>query len=256
VPDFRDDFDGDDLDLSVWVPHYLPAWSSRADTAAAYDVAGSRLTLRVPVDHPIWCAGDHEPPLRVSGIQSGSFSGPVGSTRGQQPFRDGQTVREEQPEHWGWTPSGGRISIRCAMRLAARSMAALWLVGREIDPEESAEICVVEVFGRSVDPGRSAEVGMGLHAFRDPRVGEDFAPPRLPIDVEEMHDYTVDWSLEECVFLVDGEEVRRCAGPPTYPMQLMLAVFDFPEWSAGDDGDLVPELIVEHLTGTGLRDDP
>jgi beta-glucanase (GH16 family) len=135
-------------------------------------------------------------------------------------------------------------------------MAALWLVGREVDPEECAEICVTEVFGRDLDPGRSAQVGMGLHAFRDPRVGEDFAAPRLPIDVEEMHDYTVEWSPQECVFLVDGEEVRRCAGPPTYPMQLMLAVFDFPQWSRGGDEHLVPELVVEHLTGSDLLGDP
>lgn len=40
----------------------------------------------------------------------------------------------------------------------------------------------MEVFGDAVDPGRSAAVGMGLHAFRDPRVVEDFAAPRVPID--------------------------------------------------------------------------
>jgi hypothetical protein len=34
--------------------------------------------------------------LRVSGIQSGAFSGEAGSTVGQQPFRDGLVVREAQ----------------------------------------------------------------------------------------------------------------------------------------------------------------
>jgi len=29
-----DDFDGGDLDQSVWLPHYLPAWSSRSASAA------------------------------------------------------------------------------------------------------------------------------------------------------------------------------------------------------------------------------
>jgi beta-glucanase (GH16 family) len=85
---------------------------------------------------------------------------------------------------------------------------------------------------------------------------EDFAAPRLPIDVEEMHDYAVDWDRERCVFLVDGNEVRRCADPPTYPMQIMLAVFDFPAWSRGDDGHLVPELVVEHLTGSAAAGPP
>ena len=31
---FADDFDGPDLDLGVWVPHYLPAWSSREASRA------------------------------------------------------------------------------------------------------------------------------------------------------------------------------------------------------------------------------
>jgi hypothetical protein len=32
-------------------------------------------------------------------------------------------------------------------------------------------------------------------------------------------------------------------------MQLMLAVFDFPDWSTGDDSDLVPELVIDHIRG-------
>jgi len=86
---FADEFDGPELDRSVWLPHYLPAWSSRATTAATYEIRDSVMNLSIPPDQGLWCAGDHEPPLRVSGIQSGMWSGPLGGTRGQQPFRDG-----------------------------------------------------------------------------------------------------------------------------------------------------------------------
>ena len=126
---FRDDFDSDGLDRSVWLPHYLPAWSSRAATFASHRSEDGRLVLDVPVDHPVWCPDDHAPPLRVSGIQSGSWSGPVGSTRGQQRFADGLTVKEEQPRFEGWLPASGHVEIRCAMDLSHRSMAALWLAG-------------------------------------------------------------------------------------------------------------------------------
>jgi pimeloyl-ACP methyl ester carboxylesterase len=44
--------------------------------------------------------------------------------------------------------------------------------------------------------------------------------------------------------------VRSCLEPPTYPMQAMIAVFDFPEWSHGDDGALVPALEVDWIGGT------
>ena len=86
---FLDHFDGPDLDRDSWLPHYLPHWSSRAASAATYAVEESELRLTIPTGQGLWCEGDHEPPLRVSGIQSGVFSGEVGSTRGQQPYRDG-----------------------------------------------------------------------------------------------------------------------------------------------------------------------
>ena len=101
---FEDDFDGPDLDPAVWLPHYLPAWSSRAQTAASYELRDSCLHLRIPPDQGLWCADDHRPPMRVSGIQSGNFSGPVGGTRGQQPYRDGVRVREAQEHVLGLDP--------------------------------------------------------------------------------------------------------------------------------------------------------
>ena len=244
--DWYDDFDGPDLDTGVWLPHYLPAWSSREASAASWRIGGSHLTLDLPVGHPLWCPGDHTPPLRVSGLQSGSFSGPVGSTVGQQPFRDGQTVREEQPRFEGLLVDGGHLEISCRMRLSPRSMASLWLVGFEDRPERCGEICVVEVFGRSVRDG-SVEVGSGFKAFRDPDLAEDFAAPRLDLDVAEPHTYAVDWDRTEAVFSVDGREVRRCATPPAYPLQVMVAVFDFPEWSDGRDDHLVPALEVDRI---------
>ena len=60
----KDDFDGPELDLATWVPHYLPAWSSRAATRASYRVEDSCLVLDLPPDHPVWLADVHSPPLR------------------------------------------------------------------------------------------------------------------------------------------------------------------------------------------------
>ena len=247
---FADDFDRTALDEATWLPSYLPAWSSRAASAATLRLASSCLTLSIPPDQGLWCAGDHSAPLRVSGIQSGSFSGPAGSTRGQQRFREGQTVREEQPRFEGWLPSSGHVEVRCRMTLSPRSMGALWLSGFEDDPaqERCGELCVVEVFGRSVSAG-TAEVGVGIKPFRDPALTDDFAAPRLAIDVADFHTYAVDWDADLAVFTVDGQEVRRCPHPPTYPMQVMLGVFDFPEWSDGHDDHLVPELVVDWVRG-------
>lgn len=239
---FVDDFDAPELDVRRWLPHYLPAWSSRRDTAATWHISDSCVSLEIPAGHPIWCPDDHEPPLRVSGIQSGNQSGPLGSTTGQQPFRVGQTVREEQPRFEGLLMAGGRFEIRCAMRISPRSMAAAWLVGFEDEPERCGELCVVEVFGRSVRTGAgaaTAEVGLGVHAFRDPALVEDFVAPRLNLDPAEMHTYAVEWDAQTAIHLVDDVEVRRTPRPPAYPLQAMIAVFDFPDGPdspAGSDG--------------------
>src|SRR5919112_576750 len=136
TPEFSDEFDGSDLDLDVWIPHYLPMWSSRDASAATYAVVDSELRLTIPPEHGLWCPGEHEP-MRVSGVQSGIFSGEVGGTVGQQPFRKGLVVREFQPPQWGWTPEYGRLEVRARMELSPRSMAAGWMVGLEDFPARS-----------------------------------------------------------------------------------------------------------------------
>ena len=165
---FAEEFDGPELDRSVWLPHYLPAWSSRAATAATYEIRDSVLNLSIPPDQGLWCGDVHQPPLRVSGIQSGNFSGPVGSTVGQSAFRDGLTVSEQQETFWGWTPGPTYIELRARGVVTPRSMAAFWMIGLEDHPDRSGEICVTEMFGNAVEPGASTAVGMGLKAIRDP----------------------------------------------------------------------------------------
>jgi hypothetical protein len=250
VSGFRDDFAGDGLDPAVWDPHYLPQWSCRAETEATYAVSGSVLRLWVRRDQPLWCADLHPEPLRVSGIASGAHSGPVGSRVGGQPFLDDQTVREEQPRLEGWLPTGGEVTVACRMELSRRSMAAVWLSGFEEEPEDSGELCLVEVFGKDVVPGRSAEVGMGIKKLRDPRLDHDFAAPQVPVDVTDLHEYAVRWDPAGAEFRIDGRVIRTCTGAPSYPLQVMVAVFDFPAWSRGDDDHLEPVLEVDWISGS------
>ena len=251
--EFCDDFDAARLDSEVWIPHYLPQWSSRALSAATYEIAGSELRLAIAPEQGLWCADDHEEPLRVSGVQSGVFSGEVGSTVGQQPFRDGQVVRERQATQWGWTPYHGLIEVRARMELSRRSMASVWMVGVEDEPARCGEICVFEVFGDALatDRGRpTAAVGMGVHPFRDPALTDEFAAAPLAIDVADFHVYAADWRPGRVDFLVDGEHVRTVHQAPDYPMQMMIAVFDFPAKGDAATADHVPLLAVDHVRGT------
>jgi beta-glucanase (GH16 family) len=225
-------FDGDDLDRDIWFPYYLPHWSSRAASAATYTVSGGELRLSIPPEQGLWCPDTHPTPLRVSCIQSGNIAG-------AQPFTDGLTITEDQPEFRGWTPLYGEISIRARGVITPRSMVAFWLSGIEDVPEHSGEICVMEVFGDA-----PTGIGMGLHQFRDPALTEDFAADPLPVDVSEFHTYGVDWRPGSLTFTVDGEPVKRIGQAPDYPVQLMLGVFDFPD-KGGPPA--VPELIVTEI---------
>lgn len=200
----------------------------------------------------------HETPLRVSAVQSGNWSGPVGSTRGQQHFRDGLIVREEQPGRWGFTPHYGHIEVQARATLTERSMFSAWMVGLELEPDNCGEICIVEVFGDTVDTGPDGEplagVGQGIKALDDPRLAQDFAAEPYPVDVTVDHRYAVDWRPGRVEFSVDGVPRRVAHQAPDYPLQLIIGVFDFPDRApAGETMAPVPELVVSHVLGTAVR---
>jgi len=241
-------FSGDDLDADVWLASYLPHWSSRADAAATYEVRHGELRLSIPPSQPLWCADTHEVPLRVSCLQTGNWSGPVGSTVGPQPFRPDVRVREEQAEWWGYTPLYGEVAVRMRGAVSPRSMFAFWMSGIEDVPERSGEICVAEIFGDAVGDG-TAEVGIGVKRMRDPTLRQEFSALPLALDVAEFNSYAVDWRPGSLEFTVNGDTVRRIDQAPDYPVQLMIGVFDFPAKSIGDDEMLTPELVVSHVRG-------
>ena len=240
------------LDQSVWTPAYLPAWSSRHAARATYHLGDDGLHLTIPDEHPVWCPELHDPPLRVSAVQSGNRSGPVGSTQGQQPFREGLVVREQQPESRGFVPHHGRIEIACRATLGPRSMFSAWMIGMEDRPERCGEICLVEVFGDAIEGGTAA-VGNGVHPFRDPALHKEFSADRHRIDVTRTHRYAVDWRPDGIDFLIDDEVVGRSAQSPGYPMLLILGLFDFPRRAVPGHAEEPPELVVRRVIGTHER---
>ncbi|MET0821095.1 MAG: glycoside hydrolase family 16 protein [Aeromicrobium sp.] len=245
MAEFTDDFDGPGLDRTVWMPYYLPHWSSRATSAAAFDVRDSLVRLTIPVDQGLWCADVHSPSLRVSGIQSGHLDG-------QQPFVDAQRVAEPQAELRGWLPSEGLFEVRARMGLSPRSMASVWMVGFEDAPERCGEICVFEIFGDSGSAdGATYEVGQGVHPFRDPSLTDDFAAPPRTIDIGEHHVFGAERTRGRTVFSIDGEIVRTVDQAPDYPLQVMIGVFDFPEREGPDDHE--PWLEVDWVRGPSGR---
>ena len=245
-------FDRPTLDGDVWVDSYLPAWSSREASRATYALDEQGLRLSIPAEQPLWCPDLHDGPLRVSAVQSGNWSGPVGSSRAQQPFRNDLVVREEQPAHWGFTPHFGRVEVECRATIRPRSMFSAWMVGLEDRPERCGEICLMEVFGETLEEG-SAAVGTGIHPFRDPALREEFSADRLPVDVTQLHSYAVEWRPGAVDFYIDGQRVRTAGQAPDYPMQLIIGLFDFPDRASAGEPEPEPELIVRSVSGQSRR---
>ena len=221
----EDDFSSSSLNTALWVPHYLPHWSSRAASAARYGLVGGMLQLRIDADQAPWCP-EYDGWLRVSSLQTGVFAGPVGSDVGQHRFRDEMVVREAQENVSLYTPLHGLFEIRMTAIADPANMVALWMIGYEDEPDRSGEILIVEIFGRDVREG-SAGVGMGVRTHHDPALVDAFSLERLDIDVREFHEYAAEWTGEYVAIYVDERLVKVVPQSPTYPMQFMLGVYEF-----------------------------
>ncbi len=221
----EDTFDRPILDPRLWIPFYLPHWSSRKASAARYEVGGGTLRLRIESDQQPW-APDLDGYLRVSSLQTGSFSGPGGSRIGQLQFRDGLVVREAQPSASLYTPRYGLFEMRARALDDPTTMVALWMIGLEDQPERSAEICIAEIFGRDVGPAQ-ARVGMGVHPWADPSITDEFAAEAVAIDARDAHWYSAEWAPDHVSFYVDDRLVKVVRQSPAYPMQFMLNIYEF-----------------------------
>jgi hypothetical protein len=178
------------------------------------------------------------------------FSGPLGSAIGQHRFAPGAVVREPQAERRLYAPRYGRIEIRAAATDVADTMIAMWMIGFEGRPDDSGEICVMEIFSRDIEPGRAA-IGMGVHPHHDPRLVDDFERIDAAIDPTVVHDYAAEWTPEGIAWAIDGRTVRTTHQSPSYPMQLMLGLYSFAPVTTDRPR---PRFIVESVRGFGPID--
>jgi len=240
--EFEDTFSGDALDERRWIPHYLPQWSTSQRTAARYEIRDGRLRLQIHADQQPWCP-ELDGQVRVSSLQTGVFAGPAGSAIGQHRFHPDAVVREAQENKRVYTPQYALVELRAMATDEPNAMIALWMIGYEDQPERSAEICVCEIFGRDVE-ARRAKVGMGVHPFGDPAITDEFKAETVEVDVRDFHVYAADWTPERVAFYVDDEHVKTVEQSPSYPMQLMLGIYEF------EPGANYPkEFVVDYVRG-------
>ncbi|WP_433937114.1 glycoside hydrolase family 16 protein [Sorangium cellulosum] len=225
--EFHDEFSGASLDESKWIPCHLPQWCSAREAAANFRLEQGHLELRIDAGQRPWCP-EYDGDVLCSSLQTGVFSGPLGSTQGQHRFNRASVVREAQVSRATYTPTYGYFELRARGVRVPGNHVALWMIGYEDAPERSSEICICEVFGKNATPA-SSKIGFGVHPWADPDIVDDFREVELPIDIADFHVYAAEWTPTHIDFYVDNQKIGAVQQSPSYPMQFMLGIYERPQ---------------------------
>lgn len=223
APDLDEDFSRG-VSPQRWVTSYLPHWTTRERAEARYRLVPAGIELKIDADQLDWRPEDA--PMRVSNLQTGSFSGRLGSRRGTHRHREDQlVVRTETPQRLLFAPSRGRVEVTLTASGDENCMTACWLIGTEhLSADDSGEICVFEIDADAI--GDTTHARMGVKAHHDPRMTTDMVEMPVPLDAAESHTWTVIWGEGETLIGCEGLLLRRIPQAPDYPLFLMIDLFE------------------------------
>ena len=223
APAIDDDFSNGEL-APVWVPHYLPHWTTADRSAARLAFTPEGLDLRIEEDQLEWRPEDA--PMRVSNLQTATFSGALGSNVGTHSHRsDGLLVRSHTPTSLRYAPTAGRVDVTLRASTDPDCMTAIWLVGTEHDdPRDSGEICVAEIDADAI--GASTRVRCGIKAHHDERLRTDMIATTVPHDASRFLTWSVEWGGGVTTIGCEGRLVACFDQAPAYPQMLLIDVFE------------------------------
>ena len=239
---FVEDFDAGRLDPARWVDHYLPHWTTPERSRARYALTPDGLQLRIDADQLDWRLEDA--PLRVSNLQTATFSGPPGSMQGTHRHRpDGLTVRTATPTRLLWAPRAGQVDVTVTASVDTDCMLAVWLVGTEHESaRDSGEVCVFEIDADAVGAA-STRARVGVKAHHDPRLVTDMREVDVPVAAGQPHTWSARWGSEGVIVACEQQVVYASPQRLGYPLQLMVDLFEIGPREAGDT---YPKTAVIH----------
>jgi hypothetical protein len=244
--DFIDDFENEKLDVTKWLPYYLPQWNNQKDAMASYIIENSILTLKIPRNQKPWCP-EFNGNVRVSSLQTGVFSGKLGSQEGQHHFVKDLVVREEQQPIKLYTPKYGYIEFKAKCNIAKSHVAAFWMIGYEDKPEKSAEICIFELKGSNINV-ENVKIGYGVHPFGDKSINDEFYEDEFNINVNEWNVYGVEWLPDRICFYMNDDIIRTIYQSPKYEMQFMINLYDLE-----NNHDLDASFDIDYVAGYSIK---
>lgn len=245
VLDWHDEFDGTELDTEKWLPQYLPHNTSSAEGCMTkYTMEDGVLKLIIDEDSVDYYTGQKnraDGGFLVSSIQTYEKTG--------LHMKDVQTT---VAPYTGYVTQYGYFELRCKIpACGGGGLVAWWMVGTEYDAqdngqgtEQCGEIDILETLfeGANVHTPK-------VHTWDDPDLFEWQEEVVLEGDssdyTDEWHTYAMDWTPEQLIFYVDGQEVARTEQSPQYDMCMLLSLYtstDPAYWGGGAASDVYPKV--------------
>ena len=222
---FQDEFDGETLDDSRWVPQYLSSWAQKPELAEpTYILENGLMRLQIFAETQPWCP-EYDGETVVSGFTTGDRNA-LHNWNGTNAVRNPVEMQATHLNQYGY------YEIRAKGQSGSARHAAWWLLGFEDVPDESAEIDIFEILGNN-----SHKVPVNFHAWNDPDApdGGGFSYTNRQMDFhEEFHIYGFNWiegggqgeAPDKMEFYVDGVKTGERNVNIDYPVLQLFSLYE------------------------------
>lgn len=222
---FQDEFDGETLDDSRWVPQYLSSWAQKPELAEpTYIMENGLMRLQIFAETQPWCP-EYDGETVVSGFTTGNRNA-LHNWNGTNAVRNPVEMQATHLNQYGY------YEIRAKGQSGSARHAAWWLLGFEDVPDESAEIDIFEILGNN-----SHKVPVNFHAWNDPDApdGGGFSYTNRQMDFhEEFHIYGFNWiegggqgeAPDKMEFYVDGVKTGERNVNIDYPVLQLFSLYE------------------------------
>lgn len=222
---FQDEFDGETLDDSRWVPQYLSSWAQKPELAEpTYIMENGLMRLQIFAETQPWCP-EYDGETVVSGFTTGDRNA-LHNWNGTNAVRNPVEMQATHLNQYGY------YKIRAKGQSGSARHAAWWLLGFEDVPDESAEIDIFEILGNN-----SHKVPVNFHAWNDPDApdGGGFSYTNRQMDFhEEFHIYGFNWiegggqgeAPDKMEFYVDGVKTGERNVNIDYPVLQLFSLYE------------------------------
>ena len=222
---FQDEFDGETLDDSRWVPQYLSSWAQKPELVEpTYIMENGLMRLQIFAETQPWCP-EYDGETVVSGFTTGDRNA-LHNWNGTNAVRNPVEMQATHLNQYGY------YEIRAKGQSGSARHAAWWLLGFEDVPDESAEIDIFEILGNN-----SHKVPVNFHAWNDPDApdGGGFSYTNRQMDFhEEFHIYGFNWiegggqgeAPDKMEFYVDGVKTGERNVNIDYPVLQLFSLYE------------------------------